>query len=471
MTSMNRRKFLSSASHIGVGAAAGTVGLFSARQGRAVSPNEKVIVGMVGIRGRGYALTMGFATRPDCQVAYLADVDTSLFGAAGPAGYAEQVDPALRGPRALGVEKAQGKAPKTVQDFRRILDDKSVDAIAIATPDHWHALATIWGCQAGKDVYVEKPASHSPWEGRKAVEAARKYKRVVQLGTQSRSAPYLWEAKKYIMEGKLGKVHLCRVYNMKYQGNFKMAADSDPPAGFDWDTWNGPAPEHRYNSSLRTHWHSLWSYSGGDIINDGVHQLDIARWLCGVRYPKEVFSTGGRFNSQGADETPDTQIATFKFDSLVMTFEQTLYTPYMIKTDMAVRDTDIYPYWPQNTERVEIFGEEGVMYVGRHGAGWQVFGRQKSRQPVITAQMHGRFPDAVHKDNFIACIRSRKQPNADIEEGHISTLLAQFANISYRLDSQKLLVDPKTETFTNSPEGNALLKREYRKPWVVPEEV
>ena len=141
-----------------------------------------------------------------------------------------------------GIEKAQGKAPKTVQDFRRILDDRSVDAVVIATPDHWHAPATIWACQAGKDVYVEKPASHSAWEGRMMVEAARKYKRIVQLGTQSRSAPYVLAAKRYIAEGKLGKIHLCRVHTMHPWPNFPLAADSDPPAGLDWDMWNGPAP-------------------------------------------------------------------------------------------------------------------------------------------------------------------------------------------------------------------------------------
>ncbi|MHB8898211.1 MAG: Gfo/Idh/MocA family protein [Thermoguttaceae bacterium] len=471
MASIQRRTFLTGAGRATLGAAMGAACWTSARPGRAVSPNEKIVVAMVGIRGRGYALTMGFATRPDCEVAYLADVDASLFGAAGPSGYAQQVDPALRGTRFEGVEKAQGKAPKTVQDFRRILDDRSVDAVVIATPDHWHALATVWSCQAGKDVYVEKPVSHDPWEGRKMIEAARKYGRIVQAGTQSRSAPYLWEAKKYIDEGKLGKIHFCRVFNMKFSPNFTIGPDSDPPVGFDWDMWNGPAPERPYNQTLRSGWHGLWCYSGGDIINDGVHQLDIARWLCGVAYPKSVTSTGGRFNSQGDDETPDTQVATFDFDNLLMTFEQTLYTPYMIKTDMEVRDGDIYPYWPQNTERVEIYGEEGVMYVGRQGAGWQVFGRQKNREPVIVAQAHGRFPDAVHKDNFVACLRSRQRPNADIEDGHLSTLLAQYANISYRLGGQKLQIDPQTESFVDSPKGNELRRREYRKPWVVPDEV
>ncbi len=472
MSALNRREFVTRTGRLALGAAAGASLLGGTGSAKSVSANEKVVVGIVGLRGRGSVLSQGFAARRDCHVAYLADVDTTIFDQKAPAAFVDNFPADFRGTRLEGVTKAQGKAPKLAQDFRRLLDDKSVDAVVIATPDHWHSLATIWACQAGKDVYVEKPLSHNPWEGRKAVEAARKYKRIVQLGTQSRSAPCFHAAKKYLTAGKLGKIHLCRVFNMKEQPNSPLAPDGDPPEGFDWDMWNGPAPEHKYNVTFRHQWHHLWRYSGGDIINDGVHQMDLARWLCGVEYPKSVFSTGGRFNSKGAAETPDTQIATFDFDHLVMTFEETLYTPYMIKTDMDVRNGDIFPYWPQNTERIEIYGEQGVMYVGRHGVGWQVFGRQKNREPVIVAQMHGRFPDGVHKDNFVASIRSRKLPNADVLQGHLSTLLCQVANVSYRLGGQKLLVDPKTESFTNSPEGNKLLKRAvYRKPWVVPNQV
>jgi predicted dehydrogenase len=471
MGTLTRRSFLDQSTRWGLGAIAGSTIALGKKTCRAVSPNEKITLGIIGVRGRGYALAMNLAVRPDCQIAYLADVDTSLFDAAAPEGYAERVDPSLRGPRAAGIEKAQGKAAKTVQDFRRILDDKSVDAVVIATPDHWHAPATIWACQAGKDVYVEKPASHNPWEGRMMVEAARKYKRVVQLGTQSRSAPYILAAKEYIRQGKLGKIHLCRVHTMHPWGNFPMAPDSDRPTGLDWDMWNGPAPEHRYNPTFRNQWHHFWRYSGGDIINNGVHSVDLGRWLCGVEYPRSVHASGGRFSGQGAAETPDTQVVTWDFDGLIMTFEMTLYAPYMIKADRVIRDGHLFPYWPQNGDRVELYGERGLMYTGPVGSGWQVFERQKNREPVVTAQMLGRFPDTVHQDNFLRCIRSRELPNADIREGHLSTLLCQLANISQRLGGQNLQVDPKTESFTNSPEGNKLLKRQYRKPWVISDQV
>jgi len=456
-------------------AAAGTAAWAVSRPAFGFSANEKITLGVIGIQGRGYALAMRFAARPDCRVAYLADVDSSLFGgtAGGYQDYVRRyVDPSLCGPRVAGIEKAQGKAPQTVGDFRRILDDKSVDAIVVATPDHWHAPATVWGCQAGKDVFVEKPISHSPWEGRKMVEAARKHERVVQVGTQTRSAAYMTAAKRFIEEGKLGKIHLCRVLNMKHWPNFAMSPDRNPPEGFDWEMWNGPAPEHAYNPTLHRAWNHFWRYSGGDIINQGIHQLDMARWLCGVDYPKAVSSSGGRFHGPGAAETPDTQVATFEFDNMMMVFEMALYTPYMLKTDQELRDKlDMFPYWPQNSTRIEIYGDAGVMCVGDVGGGWQVFGRPENRQPVVIAQQKGPYPDREHHDNFVECIRSRKRPNADIEEGHRSTLLCQYANISYRLGGQKLLVDSRTETFTNSAEANALLKREYRKPWVVPEEV
>ena len=309
--------------------------------------------------------------------------------------------------------------PKALSDFRKMLDDRSVDAVVAATPDHWHALAAVWACQAGKDVYVEKPASHSCWEGRQMVEAARKHQRIVQVGLQNRSAAYNAAAKEYLASGKLGKIHFCRIYNQKEWGNTPWAKDCDPPAGLDWDMWNGAAPQAAYNPTLHTNWHHLWRYSGGDIANDASHQIDLARWLLGVDYPKTVYSTGGRFNSRGSCETPDTQVAVYDFDNLVVSFELTLYTPYMLKISPQIRASkDRHPYWPQCATRIEIYGDKGLMYVGRHGGGWQVFGRPKDEKPVLVAEGKGLFPDPEHKENFVQCIRSRQLPNADIEKGH-----------------------------------------------------
>ncbi len=454
MTMLNRREFLDCSKKTTLGLAAGVTILSDAQSARAAPANEKIIMCVVGL-GRGAGLANGFVSRGDCQFAYLADVDGKKLES-----------------RLKGIGKHQGGIePKRIKDFRKALDDKSVDAIVVATPDHWHAPATVWSCQAGKDVYVEKPPCHSCWEGRKMVEAARKYKRVVQVGTQNRSAPYNIEAKKFIEEGKLGDIHMCRIYNQKFQGNMKMAKDSDPPEGFDWDMWNGPAPEHKYNATLHRGWHHLWRYSGGDFANDASHQIDLSRWLCGVDYPQTVYSTGGRYASEGAFETPDSQVAVYQFDKMVVTFELTLYTPYMLKTDGVLRNSDMFPYWPQNATRIEIFGTKGLMCVGRHGGGWQVYVRPKDRKPVVKAQMYGRHSDPDHKENFISCIRSRELPSADIEHGHLSALLIHYANISYRTGGEKLVIDPKTEHIVDNPEAMKLFKRQYRKPWVIEDEV
>ncbi len=453
--SLNRRQFLDRSKKTSLGLAAGVTLLANAQSVWAAPANDKIVLAQVGCGGRGSNLAAGFVERGDCVYAFTCDPDIN---------------------RAKGLAKSlaalQGKAPAAVQDFRKALEDKSVTAVIVATPDHWHAPATVWACQAGKDVYVEKPATHSCWEGQKMVEAARKYQRVVQVGTQSRSAEHNRQAREYIASGKLGKVHLCRVFNQKAWGNFPQRPDCDPPPGLDWDMWNGPAPEARYNPTLHGGWHHLWRYSGGDIANDASHQLDLARWLMGVEHPKSVYSTGGRFNSQGAAETPDTQIAVYDFDNLVMTFELTLYTPYMLKISPQIRESlTEYPYWPQCATRIEIYGEKGVMYVGRHGGGWQVFGRPKRETPVVIAEGNGKFPDPEHKENFVQSLRSRALPNADIEKGHRSALLTHYANISYRLGGQKLTIDPKTEHIVGNAEAMKLFKREYRKPWVIEERV
>lgn len=455
---LNRREFLSRSKKTTLALGAGTVFLRDPRSVAATPANDKLVMALVGCGSRGNMVAEGFAQRDDCEMAYLCDVDTKLLEA-----------------RAKGMASRQGgKSPKCVQDFRKMLDDKSVDAVVLATPPHWHALATIWCCQAGKDVYCEKPQSHNCWEGRQAIRAARKYNRIVQIGTQNRSAPYNWAAKRYLEEGKLGRVHLCRVFEQCYVSDFQWGPDTAAPDTLDWDMWNGPAPSRPYNPGIRAHWRHLWDYASGEMAWQGIHQIDLARWLCGVRYPSSVYCSGGRFNmQQGAAQTPDTQVATFDFPEpkMIMTYEQTLYTPYMLYSDPGIRNGDIFPHWPQSGTRIELYGEKGLMFVGRMGGGWQVFVRPKSRQPVVKDQLHGRFPDKDHQENFVQAVRTRQTPNADIEEGHLSMLLVHYASISCRLGGQKLVIDPKTEAIVDNAQAMALFKREYRAPWVVPEQV
>lgn len=455
MPGINRRQFIGRSKTTTLGMAAGATILADTRSVGAAPANDRLVMAVIGVGSRGNSLASGFLGRGDCEIAYICDVNRGLHERRAEAYAASQ----------------GGKRPKCVQDFREMLGDDSVDAVVIATPPHWHALATILCCEAGKDVYCEKPQSHNCWEGRQAIAAARKHDRVVQIGTQNRSGPYNLAAKRYLDEGKLGRIHLCRVYEQCYEPNFQWGPNSEPPATLDWEMWNGPAPERKYNNAIRSQWRQLWDYSGGQMSYQGIHQVDLARMLCGVDYPSTVYSTGGRFNSKGAAETPDTQVAVFEFPQMLMTYEQTLYTPYMLRNDPVLRNSDIFPHWPQNATRIELFGEEGMMCVGRMGGGWQVYVRPKSRKPVVKDEMYGRYPDPPHKANFVDSVRNRKRPNADVEEGHRSMLLVHYANISLRLGGRKLRIDPETEHIVDDPEAMEFFKRDYRKPWVVAEVV
>jgi len=442
MKLVNRREFMKRS----VGAAAALTVL---PHGAIRAANDKVIIGVMGLGGRGTYLAEKFAQRPDAEVAYLSDANTRRFARAREA-----------------VEEAQDRKPKLVQDFRRILDDGSVDVLINATPDHWHGLGTIMACQAEKDVFVEKPLSHNIWEGRKMVEAARKYKRIVQVGMQSRSAPYVKKAKDYIQSGKLGEVYLVRVYNMMQHPRQKASPDQPVPQGFDYDMWCGPAPKPAYNPSRR--WLNQWEYSCGPIAGDAVQQLDLARFLIDdIPYPKSVSHVGAVYGLRDGRETPDTQLALFEYDRLTLMMEATLWTPYMKKTPMGVRESDKFPDWPFSSTKVELLGTEGFMYFGRHGGGWQAY---DSSGELVRSE-YGRQGDKEHQDNFIDCVRTRKKPNADVEIGHYSVLPCHIANISYRLGNQKLDFDAESESFTNSDRANKLMKRQYRKPWVVPEKV
>lgn len=442
MNLVNRREFMKRS----IGAAAAVAML---PHGRARAASEKVIIGVMGLGGRGTYLAEKFAQRPDAEVAYLSDANTRRFARA------REV-----------VEEAQDRKPKLVQDFRRILDDGSVDVLINATPDHWHGLGTIMACQAEKDVFVEKPLSHNIWEGRKMVEAARKYKRVVTVGMQSRSAAYVKKAKDYIQSGGLGDVYLVRVFNMMQHPRQKPSGDQPVPQGFDYDMWCGPAPKPAYNPSRR--WLNQWEYSCGPIAGDAVHQLDLARFLIDdIPYPKSVSHVGAVYGLRDGRETPDTQLALFEYDRLTLMMEATLWTPYMKKTPMGVRESDKFPNWPFSSTKVEVLGTKGFMYFGRHGGGWQAY---DSSGELVRSE-YGRQADREHQDNFIDCVRTRKRPNADVEIGHRSVLLCHLANISYRVGNQKLEFDPESESFTNSDRANKLLKRQYRKPWVVPENV
>ncbi|MCL2623392.1 MAG: Gfo/Idh/MocA family oxidoreductase [Planctomycetaceae bacterium] len=449
---MNRRHFIKQTA-LGIGA--GVTVLQSSSSVFGQSANNKVNLGVIGCGGRGTQLLGDFLKRGDINVLHCCDPFLDRAERAGK----------------MAEDSPLGQRPKVGQDLRTVLDDPAVDAVICATPDHWHALGCIWACQAGKDVYTEKPASHSPWEGQKMVEAARKYKRIVQHGTQCRSAPYCMAAREYIASGKLGAVHSCKVFNTKGMGNPQWSPETDPPANFDWDKWNGPASEKKYTPAYLGAWHDLYEYSSGDMINDGVHQTDLARMVLGRELPNSVYTYGFRNDASGMAEAPEVFTSLCDYGDMLMTLEFSSSTPYLLKIDPEVRESDMFPLWQQCATRIEIYGTNGMMMLGRHGGGWQVFLRPQSRQPRVADALHGRFPDPEHKENFLACIRSRALPSADIEQGHRSTLLIQYAIISHRVGGQKLRIHPQDETILDNPEAMKLFKREYRKPYEVPDNV
>jgi predicted dehydrogenase len=446
MKKLNRRQFVQKSFATATIAAA----LSSIHRAKSASPNNKVVVGVMGIGGRGTSLTAKFAAHKDVEIAYLCDVDTSRFASAQRA-----------------VEAAQGSGVKVVQDFRRILDDPRVDVLINATPDHWHALATIMACQAGKHVYVEKPMSYNIWEGRKMIEAARKYHRVVNVGMQTRSAPYASAAREYIRSGALGEILLVRVYNLMEHPAHAPGPEIAPPAHLDYDLWCGPAAKLPYRRGQ--YWLNMAEYSCGPIPGDAIHQIDLARFVMDdPPPPKTVSHTGGIYALKDGRDTPDTQFATYEYDRFTLHFEGGLWSPYMKKIAGHIRDGDLFPDWQFCATKIEILGTKAFMYLGRHGGGWQVFDRDHK----LIEQMYGRQGDVPHIDNFIQSVRTGARPNGDVEHGHQSVLLCHLANIAWRCGNRKLHFDAKTESFPDVPDANRLLRRpSYRTPWVIPENV
>jgi len=441
MTGMGRREFLKSS----IGAAAA---LSAVSPSRSAAASDKVVLGIMGVGGRGTLLAGWFAQMPDVEIAYLCDVNERRF------------DRALE-----RVETSQGKTPELVKDFRRILDDKNVDALVNATPDHWHALGSIMACQAGKDVYVEKPLSQCIWEGSKMIEAARKYERVVQVGTQTRSSAYVQKGIEYIKAGKLGEVHLVRVNNFMMKPPREKGPEEPVPDGLDWDMWCGPAPLLPYSPGQW--WMDLWDFNTGTVANEIVHQLDLARMLVGIGCPTSVYQAGGVHFFNDGREIPDTYLATFEYGDLTLMMEAAVWTPYIRKIPNSIRDSDRFPDWPFTSTRVEIYGSEGMMNFGRQGGGWQAC----DKNGELVHSEPGRQGDQQHLRNFIDCIRQRRTPAADVEQGHFSTLFCHLANVSYRVGHRKLEFDPQSHAFVGDEEANRYLKRDYRKPWVVPDKV
>jgi len=435
MKPTTRRRFLAASA---VSAAALTVA-----PRNVLGANDKVRFALIGCGGRGGYVARSLIEQ-GAELAYLCDLHNGRIKAT-----------------AEFLAQVQDKPPKIHKHMKYVFDAGDIDACVIATPDHWHAPAAILACQAGKDVYVEKPHAYCIWESRKMLEAARRHNIVLQVGTQNRSAPYNLAALDYVKSGKLGNIHLVKVYNLKPGGPFHLGDPGSPPPDFDWNEWLGPAPYRDFHQRIFDHgWHQFWDFSGGDLADCAAHQIDLAMMMMGnPGLPRAVSCSGGRLEHAGDDsEVPDLQVVAYDFPGFVMTLEHSNYPRYMRKTTGTIRRNDKFPYWTQNATRIELYGSELLMTIGRHGGGWQVMGSGGR----VVDQMYGRPADDDHTRNFIACVKSRKRPNADIDIAHPSVCLLHFANIAYRIGNKKLWFDPDTYTFTNCDDATHLIKRDYR---------
>jgi predicted dehydrogenase len=422
---VNRRYFM-----MGTALAAAT------GQKKAVAASDKVSVCLMGVGGRGKTMAQWFGALPDVRIPVICDVDENVVG-----------------PVMKSVTDSQGKAPQLVADIRRVLDDKSIDAVVMATPLHWHAPGTILACNAGKDVYVEKPASHNIREGRLMVEAARRNQRIVQMGIQSRSRPVTQRFVEYVQSGKLGKTLVAKVWNVQMRRNIGHKPDEAVPAGVEYDIWTGPLPSmpfnrNRYHSTVNWHWH----YGTGDIGNDGVHWLDIARWVMGVGNPKHVSGMGAKLFFDDDQQTPDTMNITYDYGDKIIQFEQRLWNRYRLEGS-------------ENT--VAVYGSEGMAQVGRWQGGHHEFRVFDNAGKMVHSDREPSPDFNYHARNFIDCLKDRKQPTGEIEVGHTSTVLCHLGNIVSRT-KRAIRYDGQAERVVEDAEANRLVGREYRKHWSTP---
>jgi predicted dehydrogenase len=410
------------------------------------SASDTLVLALIGAGGWGTHIIIEAAgLNENIKVKYVCDADDT------------------RGGRAIDeLGKIQGFKPLSVRDMRKIFDDKEVDGVIIATPQHWHALATVWACQAGKDVYVEKCISHSIYEGQKMIEAAMKYERVVQCGTMNRSADYAFTARDYIKNGELGQIVTVSAIELTNGPvPFNEKEDTAAPDTIDWDLWLGPAPKVPYNITRNKSWQYYWDYAGGYAFGQGViHQADMLRLaLDNPGFPKSVYCTGGRYIFNDKRDIPDYQIATYDFGNFVMTLQGGEFTRYLAKTSEKIRLGKEFPRWQQNATKIEIYGTERMMYLGVMGGGWQVFDKDEK----LVASDKGIYPLKAHLKNFFDCMRSRNQPNGNIIEGHNSATLIHLANLSYRSGCKQLIFSPETETILNDSTARELAKPNNRR--------
>ena len=463
---IDRREFLKTSTTAAGAAALGGVTFLTEPQ-RVFGANDRVRVCVVGVHGQGWSHVNEYSQMKNVEVAAICDIDENV-----------------KNQRLDEMAKKGWHKPQTYVDLRKALEDKSIDVISIATPNHWHSLQAIWACQAGKDVYCEKPCSHNWFEGRQLVRAVEKYDRIVQHGTNSRSGAAIMEGMRKMREGLIGEVYLSRGLCYKWRKSIGKAPQEAVPAGVNYDLWTGPAPLKPFTKNrFHYNWHWIWDTGNGDFGNQGIHELDIARWGLDVKFPTKVSALGGHFMFDDDQQTPNTLAIAYQFDMpdgkrRMMEFEVRHWTsnheamigdptfgggevPAALGNAQASKG-------PQNTIGNLFYGSKGYMAMNGYDAYRTWLGEEQ--EPGPSAAKEGN-----NWANFIDCVRSRKKENlnAPIEEGHISCTLLHLGNAAYRL-GRTLNFDPATEQVIGDEEANRMLRdgdRGYRAPYVVPEEV
>ena len=432
---MNRRNFFASSA-----LAAGALATKSFG-----NPSDRVRIACVGVRGQGNSHIKNYLKMSDVEIAAVCDIDESVLDM-----------------RLGEIEKAGGKKPDRYTDLRKLLEDKSIDAISIATPNHSHTMQTIWACQAGKHVYCEKPCSHDIFESRQIVAAARKYDRLVQHGVNARSSPGIMEAVAKMREGVIGDVYMARGLCFKWRDTIGRTPPSPVPPGVHYDLWLGPAPKTEFTKNrFHYNWHWFWDYGNGDLGNQGIHEVDIARWGLGVRYPTKVSAIGGHFMFDDDQETPNTINATWEFTEggrkRIMVFE----VRHWISNHEAGIGEGGKKFNP-NTVGNTFYGSKGYLAIDGYNQYKTWLGKEQEPGP-------SRNEGGNNWANFIKAVRSgrREELNNEIQEGADSATLMHLANVSYRV-GRTLNFNHETFEVTGDAEANALFKRNYRAPFVVP---
>lgn len=396
--------------------------------------NEKIVLAVIGGRNRGRDIALG-SVRSGAEIKTVCDIDDAIIGKLS-----------------KEIAEEQKKTPEPAKDFKAVLDDKDIDGVIIGTPDHWHAIQTIMACQAGKDIYVEKPLSQTIEEGQLMRDAARKANRVVQVGTQRRSGEHFESAVEYVASGKLGKLCVIKAWMCQVRKSIGKPSDEQVPPGVDYDAWLGPAPKRPFNPNrFHYNWRFFWDYGNSELGNQGVHMLDVAMWaiqrLRGLEnsLPRRVSGHSAIYWLDDAKEVPDTQTLTYDFGEFMLVWEL-----HSFQRNLPM----------EGRQGATVFyGTEASLIVDHRG--WEVHSEGGEKEVVVEAS------GGSHVENFLECMRSRKQPNADIEVGRLSTTICHLGNIAGRL-GRDLEFHPKTETFPGDAEANAFLKKEYRSPYTLP---